>query len=242
MLPNKSIIIIPARLKSKRLPRKPLLTINNDPMILHVWRRSVDAKVGPVIVACADKEIADIIQDAGGKAIMTDPQHSSGSDRIYEALQIIDPNMEYDTVINIQGDLPAIESNTIKCTLTPLKNKDVGIATLAFRIIDDEDFNNSNIVKVKILLEEGRPVGRAIDFSRIMKKEKNCYHHVGVCAFRRKILERFHSLQVSEREKTENLEQFRALDNNIRIDVALIDKNLFGIDTLDDLERIRKIL
>ena len=159
MLPNKSIIIIPARLKSKRLPRKPLLTINNDPMILHVWRRSVDAKVGPVIVACADKEIADIIQDAGGKAIMTDPQHSSGSDRIYEALQIIDQNMEYDTVINIQGDLPAIESNTIKCTLTPLKNKDVGIATLAFRIIDDEDFNNSNIVKVKILLEEGRPVG-----------------------------------------------------------------------------------
>ena len=111
-------------------------------------------------------------------------------------------------------------------------------------VIVDGDIvhNNSNIVKVKILLEEGRPVGRAIDFSRIMKKEKNCYHHVGVYAFRRKMLERFHSLHVSEREKTENLEQFRALDNNIRIDVALIDKNLFGIDTLDDLERIRKIL
>ena len=242
MLPKKSIIIIPARLRSERLPRKPLLTINNDPMILHVWRRSVSAKVGPVIVASADKEIADVIQDAGGKAVMTDPKHSSGSDRIYEALQAVDPNKEYDTVINIQGDLPAIESNIIRSTLVPLKNKNVGIATLAFRITDDEDFNNSNIVKVKILLENDHPVGRAIDFSRIMKKEKDYYHHVGVYAFRRKILEKFHSLKVNEREKAENLEQLRALDNNIRIDVALIDKNLFGVDTPDDLERVRKIL
>ena len=176
--------------------------------------RAKESEIGEVVVATPDKKIFDLVKKNFGKAILTSKAHNTGTDRIYEALQIIDPNMEYDTVINIQGDLPAIESNTIKCTLTPLKNKDVGIATLAFRIIDDEDFNNSNIVKVKILLEEGRPVGRAIDFSRIMKKEKNCYHHVGVYAFRRKILERFHSLQVSEREKTENLGKTRAKARN----------------------------
>ena len=209
--------------------------INNQVKELPNNIEAEQAVIGSILVS---NEIYDEIISNNGNSILIEKEYNSGTDRIADACCKI----ETDIVINIQGDLPAIESNTIKCTLTPLKNKDVGIATLAFRIIDDEDFNNSNIVKVKILLEEGRPVGRAIDFSRIMKKEKNCYHHVGVYAFRRKILERFHFLQVSEREKTENLEQFRALDNNIRIDVALIDKNLFGIDTLDDLERIRKIL
>ena len=242
MSPKKAIIVIPARLKSKRLPGKPLLTINDEPMILHVWRRSVSAQVGPVVVASADQEIADIIQNVGGKVIMTDPDHSSGSDRIYEALQIIDPDMEYDTVINIQGDLPSIEPSTIRSALIPLMNKSVGIATLAFTITDEQDFINNNIVKVKIVFENNSTVGRAVDFSRVMKKEKNCYHHVGIYVFRTQVLEKFHSLKVSKREKTENLEQFRALDNNIRIDVALIDQHLFGVDTQEDLERVRKIL
>ena len=236
-----TIVVIPARLASTRLPKKPLANIAGQPMIVHVLRRAEQACVGPVIVACGDKAIADAVIEAGGEAIMTDPKLPSGSDRVFEALQKFDPTCKYDTVVNLQGDLPAVEPSIIGAVLGPLGNTSVEIATLATEIRDETEKNNPNIVKAVVGLGDGEGVGRVLYFSRAPVPIGNGvhYHHIGIYAYRRQALEKFVSLPESVLEKREKLEQLRALEAGMRIDITLVDTIPDGVDTPADLDRAR---
>ena len=238
------IVVIPARLASTRLPNKPVIDIHGLPMIVHVWRRALEADIGPVVVACADCEIMDVIKDAGGNAIYTNPDHSSGSDRVFEALELTDPLREYNCVINVQGDLPTIESASIRASLEPLKDYNVDIATLASPITDEADRCNPNVVKVVLSMRNGSRTARALYFSRatVPSGQVILFHHIGLYAFRRKALEKFVQLSPSKLEKIEKLEQLRAIENGMRIDVQLVDTVPLGVDTLDDLKRARELL
>lgn len=238
------IIIIPARLASVRLPNKPLADIDGLPMIVHVMRRAIQADVGPVVVACGDRAIADAIGAAGGKAVMTDPAHPSGSDRVFEALEALDPGTTYNPIINLQGDLPTIPPSTIGEVLKPLKNKEVDIGTLAVEFRDLSEGKEPNIVKVYAHLSPGKKIGRAQFFSRnfLPVSDWQPYHHVGLYAFRRDALQQFVGLKESTLEKQERLEQLRALEAGMRIDLALVDTVPDGVDTPDDLERVRSLL
>jgi 3-deoxy-manno-octulosonate cytidylyltransferase (CMP-KDO synthetase) len=239
--PGNPIVLIPARLASTRLPRKPLADIHGQPMIVHVWRRAMEADVGPVVVACAEAEIAEAVTAAGGRAILTRPDHASGSDRIFEALEAIDPKEEFDAVVNLQGDLPTIDPQAIRAVLGPLAGADADIATLAFEITDSSERDDPNTVKVVISLEPGRDQGRALYFSRakVPFGDGPLYHHVGLYAYRRAALARFVRLPRGTLETRERLEQLRALEAGLRIDVALVDTVPPGVDTPADLERVR---
>jgi len=243
-LPKNPVIIIPARLAATRLPGKILADIHGEPMIVHVWRRAVESGVGPVVVACADREIAKAVEAAGGQAVMTDPEHPSGSDRIFEALSTIDEAGAYDAVVNVQGDLPAIDPNLIKGVLAPLVDESVDVATLAFEIIDAEEAAKLNVVKAVVSFAPGKNIGRAINFTRVAAPngEGPLYHHVGLYAYRRSALERFVTLPPGELEQREKLEQLRALEAGMRIDVALVDTVPPGVDTPADLEQARVML
>ena len=238
------IIIIPSRLASTRLPNKPLADINGKSMIVHCLNRAKEAGIGPVVVACADEEIADIVGSVGGQAVLTNPNHISGSDRIFEALCNIDPKGTYDCVINLQGDLPNIDPRTIKAVLKPMKDSSVAISTIAARITNMADINNQNIVKVVVGFERQKRVGRALYFSRLSVPGGSGakYHHIGIYAYRRHALQEFVALAPGIIEKQEKLEQLRALENGLRIDVALVDTVPIGVDTQDDLELARKFL
>jgi 3-deoxy-manno-octulosonate cytidylyltransferase (CMP-KDO synthetase) len=240
----KPIVVIPARLGSTRLPNKPLADIHGFPMIVHVWKRAMEADIGPVIVACADLEIIDAVKDAGGNAIYTNPKHVSGSDRIYEALQLVDPLKKYDCVVNVQGDLPTIEADSIRASLEPLEDCNVDIATLATPIIDEFEREDSNVVKAVLSLVEGSRTARALYFSRatVPSGPGPIYHHIGIYAFKRPMLEKFINLSPSKLEKIEKLEQLRAIENGMRIGVRLVDTVPLGVDTLSDLERVREFL
>ena len=242
--PQNPIVIIPARLASQRLPNKPLADIAGEPMIVHVWRRAVKADIGPVVVACADAPIADAIATAGGKAVMTDPDHPSGSDRIHEALLKLDPKRTYDAVVNVQGDLPAIDPAVIGAVLEPLHNRAVDMATLAAEISDPAELSNPNVVKAVVDLAPGARIGRALYFSRtaVPAGDGPLLHHIGLYAFRRAALARFVALPESPLEKRERLEQLRALAAGMRIDVALVDTVPDGVDTPADLEKARACL
>ena len=237
------IIVIPARLKARRLPNKPLADLHGSPMIEHVWRRAVEAAVGPVIVACGDTEIADAIRHAGGNAIMTDPDCPSGSDRVFEAVSIYDEDGTFDIVINLQGDLPTMDPRVLRTVLTPLEKEAVDIASLAGPLTGD-DLENPNVVKAVLDKPRDQSIGRALAFTR----EKAAYavghafHHIGIYAYRRSVLERFVSLPQSPNERRERLEQLRALDAGMRIDVACVDTIPFGVDTPADLARVRAML
>ncbi len=242
--PANPIVVIPARMQSTRLPGKPLADIHGEPMIVHVWRRGVEADVGPVIVACAEPEIADAIKAAGGVAVLTRPDHPSGSDRVFEALQKADPDGRFDAVVNVQGDLPTIEARAVRASLRPLDDPAVDIATLAAVIAEPGDRTNPNVVKAVIGLAPGQTVGRAHYFSRatVPAGDGPLYHHIGLYAYRREALERFVKLPQGILEARERLEQLRALEHGMRIDVALVDTVPLGVDTPADLERARGML
>jgi len=248
-LPRRPIILIPARLKATRLPNKPLADIAGRPMIVHVWKRACEADLGPVLVAAGEPEIVEAVRAAGGQAVLTRADHPSGSDRIFEALETFDPDARHDAALNIQGDLPMIAPEAVRAALAPLDEAAVDIATIAAEIVREEERRDPNVVKVASAFErtsgDGRtPVGRALYFSRatIPAGDGPHYHHIGLYAYRRAALARFVRLPQGVLEKRERLEQLRALENGMRIDVARVDTVPLGVDTPAELERARVLL
>ena len=241
---TRALIIIPARMASTRLPDKPLADIEGEPMIVRVWRQAHAAAMGRVVVATDAEEICAAIRNAGGEALMTRPDHTSGSDRIFEALSHIDPDAEADIVVNVQGDLPTIDPALIRTCVSVLAVKGPHIATLAAEITDPEERTNPNVVKVvgTPLAEKNRL--RALYFTRATAPygDGPLYHHIGLYAYRRSALERFVALDASPLEKRERLEQLRALEDGMRIDVAVVDTVPLGVDTPADLERARQLV
>ena len=219
------VVLIPARLSSKRLPDKPLADIAGEPMIVHVLRRAQEAALGPVWVACADAAIAEAVTAAGGQVAPTRPDHPSGSDRIFEALQQIDPDGAFDAVVNIQGDLPTLDAALPRAALALLEHPEVDIATLAHPIADPAERNDPNVVKVVVSAAADAPAGRALYFTRAAAPSGAgpLHHHIGLYAFRRAALERFVRLPPSPLERREGLEQLRALEAGMRIEVAFVD-------------------
>ena len=239
------LTVIPARLAATRLPGKPLADIAGTPMIVHVWRRAMEAALGRVVVATDAEEIAKAVRDAGGEAVMTSAGHPSGSDRVYEAVSKLDPEGDIEFVVNLQGDLPTLEPRLIEACLAALSGKGPDIATLAAEIRDEAERTAPHIVKVV-----GTPVRgatdrlRALYFTRASAPHGDgpLYHHIGIYGYRRVALERFVSLPPSPLEKREKLEQLRALEDGMRIDVAIVDTVPLGVDTPADLERARREL
>ena len=238
---GKSVIIIPSRLAATRLPNKPLIKINNKSLIMHVYEKALRCELGEVYVATCDKEIASEIDKNGGKFIMTKNTHSTGTDRVYEASKKIDiQSIEY--IINVQGDEPMINSRDIRNLFKVSKNEKLDFSTLAFKIKDKNQYIDKNIVKV---LTENKisnsSTSKAITFSREIKSyTKNIYHHYGVYLYKPSILEKFIKLNQSKNEKHEKLEQLRAIDNKININVLLANHFSVGIDTEQDLDNYMK--
>ena len=241
---HNTIIIIPARMASTRLPGKPLADIHGVPMIVEVWKRAVSANVGHVLVAAAENAIADAIRAVGGDAMVTEPRLPSGSDRIAAALALRDSAKRFEYVVNLQGDLPTIDPLSVQRCLAGLTNVSVDIATIAAAITEEADVANPNIVKAIVPLEGDREVAYARDFVRVVDAEMKApfWHHIGVYAYHRSSLERFVKLPVSAREKERSLEQMRALDNGMRIAVVKVDTVPLGVDTPADLELARRML
>ena len=237
-----ALIVIPARMKATRLPSKPLADIGGVPMIVQVCLRAKESGVGKILVACDGEEIANAVRAAGFEAVVTDPEHPSGSDRIWEAIQ--KTGSSDDIIINLQGDVPTLEPRLLKELLQPLQNPAVDIATLAAQITRDEEHENPSVVKAIIALENGSNAGRALYFTRTCAPYGDGlrYHHIGVYAYRRAALESFVSLPPSPLEKREKLEQLRALEAGFRIDAVVVNTVPLGVDTPEDLERARKIL
>ncbi len=239
-----ALIVIPARLAATRLPNKPLAMIGDAPMIVHVWRRAVQAGAGPVIVAAGDQPIADAITAAGGTAILTDPALPSGSDRVHAAAEAFDPAGAFDIVVNVQGDLPTLEPILVAASLTPLADPVIDIATVVSRITIAEELNDTAVVKAALSLQPGATVGPALYFSRnlIPSGPGDHYHHIGIYAFRRAALRRFVTMKPTVLELRERLEQLRAIENGMRMAAALVDTIPLGVDTPADLERARRLL
>lgn len=240
-MPLKPVILIPARMGSTRFPAKVLADIAGVPMIVQVWRRAKEAKVGRVVVAAAEPVIVAAIEAAGGEAVLTDPDHTSGSDRIHEALQKIDPTGNYDAIVNVQGDLPTIEPAVISAAIMPLKDPAVDIATIGSVIAIDKEMTDPNVVKAVAGIPPGKNIGRALYFTRATAPSGigPLYHHIGIYAYRRPALERFVALPPGVLEKREKLEQLRALEAGMRIDLVLVDTVPLGVDTPADLVRAR---
>lgn len=238
-----TLVLIPARMASTRLPGKPLADIGGRPMIVEVAQRAREADVGRIVIATDTKAVADAVRDAGFEAVMTREDHQSGSDRIFEALSALDPGRKAEIVINVQGDLPTIDPATIRAALLPLDDPAVDIATLGVEIIRDQEKTNPNVVKIV-----GSPVRpdrlRALYFTRATAPygQGPLYHHIGLYAYRRAALERFVTLQPSILEQREKLEQLRALEAGMRIDAQIVATVPLGVDTPEDLERARQIL
>ncbi len=237
------LVLIPARLAATRLPNKPLADIAGEPMIVHVWRRAVEAGIGPVAVATDAPEIADVIARAGGRAVMTRTDHASGSDRIFEAVEKLDPEGRHDVVVNVQGDLPTIDPAAIAASVGPLSDASVDLATLVAVIEREEEKTNPSVVKmVGTQVSPGR--FRALYFTRATAPygDGPLYHHIGLYAYRRKALQRFVGMQPSPLELREKLEQLRALEAGMRIDAVVVNDVPLGVDTPHDLERAREII
>lgn len=242
--PVNPIILIPARMASTRLPGKPLADICGLPMIVHVLNRALQAALGPVAVACAEPEIAEAVTKAGGLAILTDPALPSGSDRIHAALQILDPAGTYDTIINLQGDLPGIPPEFLHAVCAPLANPAYDIATLVAPITSTAEADAPSVVKCACAFAADEPYTQALYFSRakIPSGEGPLWHHIGIYAYRRAALARFVSLPESPLEAREKLEQLRALQAGLRIAAARVPHAPFGVDTPADLAHARKSL
>jgi 3-deoxy-manno-octulosonate cytidylyltransferase (CMP-KDO synthetase) len=237
------LILIPARMAASRLPGKPLADINGEPMIVHVWRRACEAGIGPVAVATDSPEIVAVMEKAGGLAVLTRDDHPSGSDRIKEAADLIDPDGHHDVIVNVQGDLPTIDPRMIIASLGPLSNPAVDIATLAVIITRESEKTEPSVVKA-VGSEIAPGHMRALYFTRATTPsgEGPLYHHVGLYAYRRKALDRFVSLPPSKLELRERLEQLRAIEAGMRIDIIVVDDVPLGVDTPHDLARAREIL
>ena len=240
---TEALVVIPARMASARLPGKPLAEIAGEPMIVHVWRRAREARIGPVVVATDSRDIAGAVERAGGRAVLTRADHASGSDRIHEAVGLVDAQGRFDRVVNVQGDLPTLDPAAIRASVAPLDDPEVEIATLAAEIRRDEERTNPNVVKV-IGTEVAPGRLRALYFTRATAPygEGPLHHHIGLYAYRRSALARFVSLPPSRLERRERLEQLRALEAGMRIDVRLVDTVPLGVDTPEDLERARQLL
>lgn len=241
---EQALVAIPARMAAARLPGKPLADIAGEAMIVQVWRRAMEAQIGPVIVACAEPEIADAVEAAGGHAVLTDPAHPSGSDRVHEAVERFDPERKYGIVVNLQGDWPTVDPAILRLAVDLLRDPEVDIATLAAEIVEDYERRSPNAVKAVISLAAGAKHGRALYFTRAPAPsgEGPLYHHIGIYAFRRAALDRFVALPPSQLELREKLEQLRALEDGMRIDVGLVPEVPYGVDTPAELERARKQL
>jgi 3-deoxy-manno-octulosonate cytidylyltransferase (CMP-KDO synthetase) len=240
---TRNLVLIPARMASTRLPDKPLLDIGGLPMIVHVLRRAEAAQIGRVALATDTPEIAAVAKAHGFEAVMTRPDHASGSDRIFEALEKLDSKREAEIVVNLQGDFPTIAPDNIRDVLPPLSDPEVDIATLAAEIHTEEESLNPNVVKAV-----GSPIGgrrlRALYFTRATAPygDGPRYHHIGLYAYRRAALERFVSLPPSPLERQERLEQLRAMEAGMRIDITIVDSVPRGVDTPADLETARRHL
>jgi len=236
------IVIIPARRAASRLPGKPLADIAGEPMIVHVWRRAIEADVGAVLVATDDEEIVDAVRAVGGEAVMTRADHPSGSDRVFEAASIVDADGRHDVIVNIQGDLPTVARDTIREAMAPLSDAEVAIGTPVVDITVEEEKTAPSVVKMI-----GSPVGprrfRALYFTRATAPwgEGPLYHHVGLYIWRRQALARFVGLPPSPLEQRERLEQLRAIEDGMRIDAVEVDAVPLGVDTPADLERARSL-
>ena len=237
------LIVIPARMAAVRLPGKPMADIGGQPMIVQVWNRAVESGIGPVIVATDAPEIAEAVLRAGGQAVMTRNDHPSGSDRIHEAVENYDPDGRHDVIVNVQGDLPTIDPRIIAASLLPLADPSVDIATLAAVIRRAEEKTASHVVKAV-----GSPLNpsrmRALYFTRATAPfgEGDLFHHIGLYAYRRNALRRFVSLPPSPLEMREKLEQLRALEAGMRIDITVVETVPLGVDTPEDLERARALI
>jgi 3-deoxy-manno-octulosonate cytidylyltransferase (CMP-KDO synthetase) len=237
------VVLIPARMASIRLPGKPLADICGEPMIVHVWRRAIEADIGPVFVAADDSRVVEAVEAAGGKAVLTRPDHQSGSDRIFEALGAVDPAGAYDIVVNVQGDLPTVERAAVRASLVPLADAAVDIATLATPIRRAEEKDDPNVVKaIGSEVAPGRLKALYFTRARAPWGEGELLHHIGLYAYRRDALRRFVSTPPSPLERREKLEQLRALEAGMRIDVMVVDAAPLGVDTPEDLERARAML
>ena len=237
------LIVIPARMASHRLPGKPLADIAGEPMIVHVMRRAQTARLGPVVIATDSVEMAACVETAGGQAVFPRADHASVSDRIFAARPAADPQRRAGIIVNVQGDLPTVASADIAAAIAPLADPAVDIATLAAEIHRPDERTNPNVVKVV-----GTPIAerrlRALYFTRATAPfgDGPLYHHIGLYAFRRDALARFVGLAPSPLERREKLEQLRALEAGMRIDVTLVDSVPLGVDTPEDLDRAREIL
>jgi 3-deoxy-manno-octulosonate cytidylyltransferase (CMP-KDO synthetase) len=243
MAETRNLVLIPARMASTRLPGKPLMDIGGLPMIVHVLRRGEEAGIGRVAVATDTPEIAAVVKAHGGEAVITHADHPSGSDRIFEALEKLDPGRDAEIVVNLQGDFPTITSDNIRDVLGPLSDPAVDIATLAAEIHTEEEDNAPSVVKA-VGTSLGDKRMRALYFTRATAPygDGPRYHHIGLYAYRRAALERFVKLPPSPLEQQEKLEQLRALEANMRIDITIVDTVPRGVDTAPDLETARRIL
>lgn len=241
---SEPLILIPARMASTRLPGKPLADIHGVPMIVQVWRRAMEAKAGRVAVAAAEREIVDAVTHAGGEAVLTDPNHPSGSDRIHEALTLLDAKGVHDVVVNVQGDLPTLDPQLVRAVVEALQKSGADMSTLATAIQEPSERTNPNVVKAVVAIPEGGREGRALYFTRATAPsgEGPLYHHIGIYAYRRQALDRFVKMPPSPLEKREKLEQLRALEAGMTIAVRVVDTMPLGVDTPEDLERARHML
>lgn len=235
--------VIPARMASTRLPGKPLADINGLPMIVRVWRQAMESGLGDAVVACGEQEIADVVKAHGGQAVLTRPDHPSGSDRVYEAVQALDPKGDAKIIVNLQGDLPTIAPEALRETVTVLEHLNTDIATLVAEITDAGERTDPNVVKAVLGVSPGQTRGRALYFSRatVPTGDGPLFHHIGIYAYRREALARFVGLPPSPLEQRERLEQLRALEAGMSIGAGLVDAVPLGVDTPEDLERARAL-
>ena len=236
----KTIIMIPSRMASSRFPGKPMVKINGKPMIQRVWQQAINCNIGDVVVACSENEVFDLITNLGGKAILTNPNLPSGTDRIYSALTKMPEHKEFDFVINLQGDMPIIKPQQIKKVINPLKHK-YSIGTLATNLKRDE-VSNKNVTKVSVKWDKNN-IGQAKEFFRYKNKiDENTFHHVGIYSYTINSIKDFVKLPTSKNEKLLNLEQYRAMDAGIGIGVTLENNIPPSIDTKEDLNLIETII
>ncbi len=237
----KTVIIIPSRMGSIRYPNKPMVKIKGIPMVQRVWKQAIKADIGDVFVACSEEEVFDLITSIGGKAVLTNPDLPSGTDRVYAAYNLIDQNNEYENIINLQGDMPMIDPKDIRSACIPLKHG-FNIGTIATNITQNEE-RNPNITKVKINWRDSDFLGNCIDFYKLSRGElNNVYQHVGIYSFKPQTLKKFISLPISKNEIDRKLEQLRALDAGINIGITFVENVPISIDTKEDLIKIENII
>ena len=237
----KTIVIIPARMASKRFPNKPMAKIKGIPMIERVWQQAINSNIGKVYVACSEKDVFELIKDKGGNAIMTDPNLPSGTDRVYEGFKQIQNLDELDSIINLQGDMPLISSEDIIKVNDPIQ-AGYSIGSLATNLNESEE-KNINITKVKINWDKGKNIGEALDFYKLPKNQiHNVYHHVGIYSFKPLTLKKFVELPQSKNELDKKLEQWRAIDAKIKIGISFVENVPLSVDTKEDLIHLENII